>query len=294
MSILELFCNVDDFCLRYARCASRCALGPVKAKRGPKSGLVLSEIMTIIIHFHQSHYRDFKAYYTQHVLVHLRSEFPGLVSYTRFVELMPTPLLPLCAYLRSRLASSRGLAFIDSTPLPVCHNKRIARHKVFAGLAARGKTSMGWFYGFKLHLIVDDRGELLAFYLTPGNVGDRQPVPHMAKKLWGKLFGDRGYLSQALFEQLFRRGLQLITPLRKNMHNRLMPLMDKLLARKRSIIETINDQLKNISQIAHTRHRSPINFLVNLIAGLIAYTHQPKKPALNLSARDWAILPLLC
>ncbi len=293
MSILELFCNVDDFCLWYARCVSKCALGPVKAKPGPKSGLVMSEIMTIIIHFHQSHYRDFKAYYTQHVLVHLRSEFPGLVSYTRFVELMPAALLPLCAYLQSRLVSSRGLAFIDSTPLPVCHNKRIARHKVFAGLAARGKTSMGWFYGFKLHLIVDDRGELLAFYLPPGNVGDRQPVPHMAKKLWGKLFGDRGYLSQALFERLFRQGLQLITPLRKNMRNRLMPPMDKLLARKRSIIETINDQLKNISQIAHTRHRSPINFLVNLIAGLIAYTHQPEKPALNLSARDWAILPVL-
>ncbi len=294
MSILELFCNVDDFCLWYARCAARCALGSVKAKPGPKSGLVMSEIMTIIIHFHQSHYRDFKAYYTRHVLGHLRAEFPGLVSYTRFVELMPAALLPLCAYLQSRLGSARGLAFIDSTPLPVCHNKRIARHKVFAGLAARGKTSMGWFYGFKLHLIVDDRGELLAFYLTPGNVGDRQPVPHMAKKLWGKLFGDRGYLSQALFEQLFQQGLQLITPLRKNMRNRLMPLMDKLLARKRSIIETINDQLKNISQIAHTRHRSPINFLVNLIAGLIAYTDQPKKPALNLSARDWAILPVLC
>ncbi len=294
MSILELFCNVDDFCLWYARCASRCALGPVKAKRGPKSSLVMSEIMTLIIHFHQSHYRDFKAYYTQHVLGHLRAEFPGLVSYTRFVELMPVALLPLCAYLQSRLVSSRGLAFIDSTSLPVCHNKRIARHKVFAGLAARGKTSMGWFYGFKLHLIVDDRGELLAFYLTPGNVGDRQPVPHMAKKLWGKLVGDKGYLSQALFEQLFQQGLQLITPLRKNMRNRLMPLMDKLLARKRSIIETINDQLKNISQIAHTRHRSPINFLVNLIAGLIAYTHQPKKPALNLSARDWASLPVLC
>jgi transposase len=293
MSILELFCNVDDFCLWYARCVSKCALGPVKAKPGPKSGLVMSEIMTIIIHFHQSHYRDFKAYYTQHVLVHLRSEFPGLVSYTRFVELMPAALLPLCAYLQSRLVSSRGLAFIDSTPLPVCHNKRIARHKVFAGLAARGKTSMGWFYGFKLHLIVDDRGELLAFYLPPGNVGDRQPVPHMAKKLWGKFFGDRGYLSQALFERLFRQGLQLITPLRKNMRNRLMPPMDKLLARKRSIIETINDQLKNISQIAHTRHRSPINFLVNLIASLIAYTHQPKKPSLNLSARDWAILPVL-
>lgn len=294
MSILELFCDVDDFCLWFARSARWYALGPAKNKRGPKPTLVLSEIMTIIIHFHQSRYRDFKAYYTRYVLVHLRSEFPGLVSYTRFVELMPTALLPLCVYLHGRLAVSRGLAFIDSTPLPVCHNKRIPRHQVFAGLAARGKTSMGWFYGFKLHLIVDDQGGLLSFYLTPGNVDDRKPVPHLAKKLWGKLFGDKGYISQPLFEQLFNQGVQLITPIRKNMTNRLLPLMDKLLLRKRSIIETINDQLKNISHIAHTRHRSPTNFLVNLIAGLIAYTHQPKKPSLNLSDRDLAMLPVLC
>ena len=227
-------------------------------------------------------------------MVHLRSEFPNLVSYNRFVELMPTVFLPLCVYLHSRLVACRGLAFIDSTPVPVCHNKRIPRHKVFAGLAARGKTSMGWFYGFKLHLIVDDKGDLLSFYLTPGNVDDRKPVPHMAKKLWGKLFGDKGYISQPLFEQLFDQGLQLITPIRKNMHNRLIPLMDKLLTRKRSIIETINDQLKNISQIAHTRNRSPTNFLVNLIAGLIAYTHQPKKPSLNLSASQLDLLPITC
>ena len=294
MRILELFCDVDDFCVCLAQHNLWRQLGIGRAKRGPKPTLALSEIMTIIIHFHQSHYRDFKAYYTEHVMVHLRSEFPNLVSYNRFVELMPMALLPLCHYLHSRLAASRGLAFIDSTPVPVCHNKRIARHQVFAGLAARGKTSMGWFYGFKLHLIVDDRGNLLAFYLTPGNVDDRKPVPHLAKKLWGKLIADKGYISQALFEQLFGQGLQLITPIRKNMHNRLMPLMDKLLLRKRSIIETINDQLKNISQIAHTRHRSHTNFLVNLIAGLIAYTHQPKKPSLNLAHTELALLPILC
>lgn len=153
---------------------------------------------------------------------------------------------------------------------------------------------MGWFYGFKLHLIVDDRGGILAFYLSPGNVHDRQPVPRLARNLWGKLFGDKGYISQPLFEQLFAQGVQLITPLRKNMRNRLMPLLDKLLARKRSIIETINDQLKNISQIAHTRHRSPTNFLVNLLAGLIAYTHQSKKPSLHLADQELALLPVLC
>lgn len=293
MSILELFCGVDDFCLEFAQAGSHCQLLPACAKRGPKPKLSLSEIMTIIIHFHQSRYRDFKAYYTQYVRVHLRAEFPNLVSYTRFVELMPMALLPLCVYMQSRLAVCRGLAFIDSTALPVCHNKRISRHKVFAGLAARGKTSMGWFYGFKLHLVVDDQGGILAFQLSPGNVNDRRPVPRLTRRLWGKLVGDKGYLSQALFEQLWARGLQLITPIRKNMRNRLMPLTDKLLTRKRAIIETINDQLKNISQIAHTRHRSPTNFLINLLAGLIAYTHQPKKPSLHLSDEELALLPAL-
>jgi hypothetical protein len=293
MSLLALFCDVDDFCLAFNQYLDQQRIGRAKPKRGPKPTLSLSEIMTIIIHFHQSSYRDFKAYYTEHVMVHLRSEFPILVSYNRFVELMPGALLPLCAYLCTRFAAPTGISFIDSTPLAVCHNRRIDRHKVFAGLAARGKNSMGWFYGFKLHLIVNDQGELITFYLTPGNVDDRKPVPHMAKRIWGKLFGDKGYISQPLFDHLFEQGVQLITPIRKNMKNRLMSLMDKVLVRKRAIIETINDQLKNISQIAHTRHRSIDNFLVNLVSGLIAYTHQPKKPSLNLSREDSALLPAL-
>ncbi len=148
--------------------------------------------------------------------------------------------------------------------------------------AQRGKTSMGWFYGFKLHLAVNDRGELLACCLTPGNVDDRTPVPYMVKGLQGKLFGDRGYISAPLTQLLFEQGLHLITRLRKNMKNQLMSFSDKLLLRKRAIIESIIDQLKNISQIEHSRHRSPINFVVHLIAGLLAYSHQDKKPGLHL------------
>ena len=292
MSILELFCHVDDFCQWMATWENAKLLG-VARKRGPAPRLSLSEVMTMLIHFHQSHYRDFKAYYTQQVCKHMRSEFPGLVSYTRIVELMPSALPALYFYLYGRFGQTTGVAFIDSTPLPVCHNKRIGRHRVFADVAARGKSSMGWFYGFKLHLIVNDQGELLAFQLTPGNVDDRKPVPQMSNNLWGKLVGDRGYLSQPLFEQLFERGLQLITPLRKNMKNRLVVLDDKLLTRKRAAIETIIDQLKNISQILHTRHRSTINFAVNLIAGLIAYTWQAKKLSLHLSDKDLAFLPTL-
>lgn len=292
MSLLELFCDVDDFCKAITQWLDSQRLGPSN-KPGPKSRLSASEIMTILIYFHMSRYRDFKTYYTQYVQKHLRSEFPDLVSYGRFVELTPQSLLPLCHYLHSRLGEVTGISFIDATPLPVCHNRRIQRHQVFAGLAARGKTSMGWFYGFKLHLVINDQGELLAFYLSAGNMDDRKPVPILAKRLFGKLFGDKGYISQPLFDQLLEQDVQLITGIRKNMKNRLLPLLDKLLLRKRAIIETVNDQLKNISQIAHTRHRSVDNFLVNVIAGLIAYTHQPKKPALNLRNENLATLPAL-
>jgi hypothetical protein len=240
--------------------------------------------MTVLIHFHQSHYRDFKAYYTDYVLKRLQREFPGLVSYTRFVEYIPSVLMPLCVYLRqSCFGTCTGISFMDATALAVCKNPRIHSHKVFAGLAERGKTSAGWFFGFKLHLIFNDRGELLNLLLTLENLDDRKPVPGMVRKLFGKLFADKGYVSQKLAAELLRTfNVQLVTGIRSNMKNVLMPLMDKLLLRKRAIVETIIDQPKSISQIKHSRHRSPINFLVNLLCGLIAYCHQPKKPSLNL------------
>ena len=260
MSLLNLFVAVDDFCQLLTVQQPQPVLGRV-GRSGRKPSLATSEVMTIIIYFHMSRYRDFKTYYTQYVMKHLRREFPNLVSYTRFVELMPTALRPLCLYLKTRFGPVTGISFIDATALPVCHNRRIQRHKVFDGLAARGKTSMGWFFGFKLHLVVNDCGELLAFYVMPGNVDDRQPVPHLAKGLFGKLFGDKGYISQPLTDQLLEQDVHLITGLRKNMKNRLLSLFDKLILRKRALIETITDQLKNISQVAHTRHRRPAHRL---------------------------------
>jgi transposase len=285
-SLLELFCDVDDFCQEFLSVWRKQLLSARAIQRQRARSLSISEIMTILIHFHQSHYRDFKAYYTDYVLERLRGEFPGLVSYTRFVEFIPSVLLPLCVYLRQKcFGTCTGISYIDSTSLAVCKNPRIHSHKVFVGLAERGKTSIGWFFGFKLHLIFNDRGELLNLMLTPGNMDDRKPVPKLVRKLFGKLFADKGYLSKKLFEELLRTfNVHLITGIRSNMKNRLMPWIDKLLLRKRAITETIIDQLKNISQIEHSRHRSPINFLVNLLGGLIAYCHQPKKPSLNLGS----------
>jgi transposase len=286
-SLLELFVHVDDFCQSFLPVFEQYLLASRMIQRRRERSLSISEVMTIMIHFHQSHYRNFKAYYCEHVQPHLRSEFPGLVSYTRFVEFMPSALLPLCVYFQQTcLGDCTGVSFIDSTALDVCLNQRIASHKVFAGLAERGRTSTGWFYGFKLHLVINDRGELLSVYLTPGNVDDRIPVPKLLLKLFGKVFGDKGYLSQPLRDLLLQTfGIQLITKLRSNAKNQLpLPLMDRILLRKRAIVESVIDQLKNISQIEHSRHRSVTNFLVNLLCGLIAYAHQPKKPSLGREA----------
>lgn len=282
MSLVELFSDVDDFCLLFEPRWKSFQLSNGLRQRNRSTQMSLSEIMTIAIHFHQSGYRFFKSYYQNHVQQYLREEFPDLVSYPRFVTLMSRAFVPLTFYLLSKQGSCTGISFVDSTRLKVCHNKRIKRNKVFAGIAARGKSTMGWFYGFKLHLVVNEYGEILSFQLTPGNVDDRKPVPFLFDGLFGKVFADKGYISKELFAKLLKENIQLITGIRKNMKNKLMDFQDKLLLRKRSIIETINDQLKNISQIEHSRHRSFTNFLVNLISGLVAYALKPIKPALNL------------
>jgi Transposase DDE domain len=280
--LVAMFCDIDDFCKVFEPIYSQRLLQNGQRQRVRQGQLSLSEIMTIIVSFHASHYRDFKHYYTEYVEEHLRPYFPALLSYSRFVELMPRALVPLCSYLHTRKGRCTGITFVDSTPLAVCHTKRIAGHKVFDGYATRGKCSMGWYFGFKLHLMVNDQGELLAFRVSPGEVDDRDPVERMAEALWGHLYGDRGYISKVLHDALWANGLKLITLIRRNMKPRLMRLWDRLMLRKRGLIESVNDQLKNISQIEHSRHRSLTGFMVNLVAGLIAYTYQPTKPSLRL------------
>jgi hypothetical protein len=237
MDIVALFCDIDDFCLHFEPHWRPHLLAPGASRRQRETTLVLSEVMTIEVAFHQSGYRPFKDFYRRYVTPHLRWAFPRLVSYNRFVELRQQALIPLCAYLQTRKGHSQGIAFIDSTFLAVCHPQRSAGHRVFAGLAGWGKNALGWCYGFKLHLLINDLGEVLACYLTPANVDDRRPVPRLVKGLRGKIFGDRGYISQALFETLFAHGVQLITKLRKDMKNKLLPLLDKLLLRKRALSE---------------------------------------------------------
>lgn len=285
-SLLELFCDIDDFCQEYEPFMQQMLLESGLVKRQRIGQMSLSEMMTLVVHFHQKQIRNFKTYYMDYVATSLSDEFPSLVSYSRFIQLMPRILVALCAYLQSCYGTCTGLSFVDSSALAVCHNRRINQHRVFAEIAQRGHTSVDWFYGFKLHIVVNDCGEILASCVTLGNTDDRQPVPKMMQQirnLFGKLFADKGYLSQTLTQELLEQHLiQLVTKLRKNMKNKLMDEIDNYFLRKRAILETIYDQLKNISQIEHTRHRSLTGFMINLLAGLVAYCHQPKKPSLNL------------
>lgn len=280
MSLLELFCEIDDFCQTYEDEIHQQLLEDGIKKRKRSGKMSMSEMMTLVVYFHQLGFRNFKSFYLAYVWRHLRSEFPELVSYTRFVQLMPYLIPSMSLYLHNCFGQNTGISFIDATSLVVSHNRRIHQHRVFKDIATRGKTSTGWFYGFKLHLVVNELGDILACCVTPANVDDRKPVDKLTEHLTGKLFGDKGYLSSKLFKQLFKRGLQLITKIRKNMKNKLMIMSDKLMLRKRAIIETINDQLKNISQVEHSRHRSVTGFMLNVLAGLVAYCHQPKKPTI--------------
>ncbi len=284
--LVDLFCHVDDFCKAFLPQWKKFLLESGQQKRNRKGRMSESEIMTIIIAFHMSHQRDFKNFYLGLIRRHYKSYFPTLLSYTRFLEVMPSVLVPLSSFFTHVKGEPTGIEFIDSTSIKVCHNLRIPRHKVFQGTATRGKSTMGWFYGFKLHIITNHLGDIVAAKLTPANVDDRKPVRELSKGLLDKLYADKGYISEALTNDLKKDGITLITTHRKNMKPKMLAAWDRAMLSKRFIIETINDQLKNISQIEHSRHRSLHGFMLNLLGGLIAYCLKPEKPSLNITSAE--------
>ena len=284
--ITEIFCIVDEFCKEYDQVVDKHLLG-----NPAKRPLVMSksEIITIMITFQLSGFRTFKHFYLYYLQKHMQKEFPKTVSYNRFTELMQQNLMPLTLFLKTCcLGKCTGISFIDSTPVRVCKNKRINQNKVFKGIATTGKSTMGWFYGFKLHIIINDKGEILTFTITQANTDDRTPLKteRFLDKIFGKLFADKGYIGKELAQLLFVDGVQIITQVKNNMKNCLMTMSDKILLRKRSVIETVNDELKNICQVEHSRHRSFGNFLTNLISGLIAYSFLPKKPSIKFATEN--------
>ena len=289
--ITEIFCLIDDFCKEFEEVKKGHVIVEKGAlrQRNRKFRLSDSEVITILIIFHLGQFRNLKHFYQHYVQKHLLKEFPDTVSYNRFIELQKKALVPMAVFLKMCcLGKCTGISFIDSTPLKVCHTKREHANRVFKGIATKGQCSMGWFFGFKLHIVINDKGEILDFLLTQGNVDDRDPLKNknFHDKVFGKLFGDKGYIGKNLFEQLFIDGIHLITKIRKNMKNCLMHIQDKILLRKRALIETVNDELINICQIEHSRHRSFENFIANLLSGLTAYCFLDKKPSLNIEVLD--------
>ncbi len=282
--ITELYCTIDEFCKHFEseNVGKRLTGEDGVRRRRRAAALSDSEIMTILLFFHFGSFRNFKHYYIHFIKGSAKGDFPTAVSYNRFIELESRVFFPLMFFLNLKaFGTCTGITFVDSTMIPVCHNLRRYANKVFRGMATDGKGTMGWCHGFKLHLACNDRGEIISFVLTGANVDDRDPRVWdvLAKQLYGKLFADRGYISQNLFNRLFDDGIQLVTGLRANMKNRLMSFHDKMMLRKRYIIETINDMLKNVAQIVHSRHRSINNFIMNLISALGAYSFFDNKPA---------------
>ena len=286
MNIITLFCEIDDFFLAYEKWqATQCLPKQTPTEmRGRPRKLHPSEVITLLIAFHQSGYRTFKHFYERHVCVYWRGAFPNLVSYSRFVQLKKEVLTLLTLYLHAHLGECSGISFVDSTRLRVCDNKRISSHRVFAAHAGRSKTSMGWFYGFKLHLLINDRGDLLGFELTPGNTDDRQPLWELsADRFFGTLYGDKGYISKDLREMLNEQGINFCYKVRKNMKPLPLSTSDEVLLKKRVIIESVIRELKTQTVLEHSRHRSFVNFRVNVISALIAYQLLENKPSVNLS-----------
>ena len=218
----------------------------------------------------------------------MRHLFPEVVSYNRFVELEREVALPLAIFIKKvLLGKCTGISFVDSTPLRVCRNQRIRIHKTFKGIAQKGKCSNGMV--LRMQATFDmQREELLNFMIMSGDVDDRKPLEYKAfvDLIYGKLVGDKGYIGKNLFEKLFVDGIQLITKLKNNMKGAMMSVSDKVLLRKRAIIETVNDELKNIAQVEHSRHRCFDNFMVNLLGALSAYCFFPKKPTIRVEPVD--------
>lgn len=295
MHLTKIFYEVDEFCKQFEKQFARKLLTDGQEKRNREFRLSLSEIMTITIFYHDSGYKTFKDYYEKQVLTHMTRDFHTLVSYNRFLELRQKTLLPLLIFFQLNLLKPcTGISYIDSFPLEVCHIKRASSHKVFKGLAQKGKTSVGWFYGFKLHLVINHRGEIIAFCITPGNVADNNEcvLVKLTKKIFGKVFGDRGYLiNEDLFARLYMYGVCLFTKIRKNMKNKLLEIEDKLLLRKRGVIESVGNILKASVSIEHTRHRSLSGFLGHVLAALVAYGFRKKKPSIANNSRVIAMIP---
>lgn len=276
--LVTIFCESDDFCKFFEKEANLKLLGE-KKEVGRKPAMLASEIMTISIYYHMSRFKSFKDYYNVLIRGYERSCFTNIVSYGRFIELRQKMMIPLLLFLKTKgLGDCNGVSIIDSTTLEVCHVRRASSHKLFKGLAQKGKSSTGWFYGFKLHCVINSQGEIINFYITPGNVADNnsEVLDIVTKDVFGKLIADRGYIGA--FMQMYNKGIQIIHGIRKNMKNKLMTIFDKWLLSKRGAIESVFGILKEWFGLESSKNRSAIAYFSQILASLAAYYFKPIKP----------------
>lgn len=283
MDLTTIFYYLDEYCKSFEKEFNVRLLSNGENKRKRTLCLSLSEVVTIIVYYHLSGFKTFKDYYLK--CQEMGLAFPQAPSYNRFLELKQRALVPITVL--TKLIAKHdcdGVSYIDSFSLKVSHNKRIHSHKVFKGLAARGKTSIGYFFGFKLHLIITRKGEIVDFTITPGNITDNNSdlIEKIMRSIQGKVFGDKGYIvNKPLFEKLYTQGVHIVTKIRSNMKNKLIEMSDKLFLKGRGIIESVGNILKNRCNIEHSRYRNPLTLLINVCAGLMAYYFRPDKPSLK-------------
>lgn len=282
--LIEIFVDMDDFCQYFNTWLSTRPKSEFNKPRF-EGEMEVSEILSIIIFYNYSGYKCFQYYYEQQVQQDLLDYFPKQVSYKRFLQLIGKSIMHLYVFIKWKSLDSEqtGVYFVDSKKLPVCHNRRIHNHQVFKDIAQRGHTSTGWFYGLKLHLVINNLGQIMNFTFTPGNVADANPkiLRHLFLKLKGNCYGDKGYLSK-IFSELYQQGLKLITKIRKNMKNKLLPIEERYHLFKRAVIESVFDILMTVFDIDHTRHRSPKNAMAHMLGALAAYSFMDQKPAVLL------------
>jgi Transposase DDE domain len=290
IDLTELYVEIDDFCRKICNSLNENLIGMGKVIAVDTPGLNLSEILTILVYYHFSRFDCLKHYYLIKMRMGYKKEFPNLPSYNRFVERIKEIAWLAALYLQYKQVSFNGVGYIDSTPLRVSHNKRTGSHKVFKFIAKLGKSSMGWFYGFKLHIVCDFMGNIIKCRITHGAANDLKIGKEMIKDLSGKIFADKGYIGKKEFIELLEKGLILVTGIKKGMKNRLLDIWDKILLKKRSLIESVYNVMKNTLHLEHSRHRSVINAGIYYIITIIAYCWKSNKPQIKFNSQETILL----
>lgn len=252
-------------------------------KRLRRSRMELAELLTMQIWFHFSGFKNFKKYYKDYVLKHFKDCF-FLVSYAQYNKMANEIPFLLDLFLKSRLKKNDSIFFIDATSLAICHPVRARHNQVFAKEASFGYSTLhGQFFGFKLHLIVNHKGEIANYALSSANHHDSQYMIDLSKGLEGLLCGDKAYISDERRQKLAKQNLKLLTETRKNMHYKnIFCGIEKFIMGHRNLIEAVFNKLKNVFHIQTNRSRSVCGFMTHCISALLAYTFDPKKPAIAL------------